>query len=75
MPLNGTALGDAVAAAIIATDPGMTDDQKAQLQSSWEAIGQAIVTYFVANTEVIVESVSGVMTGGGTSGPGTGTIE
>lgn len=68
MALNGTALGDAIKAAVDAVgDP--TDRQ-----AVFRAIGTAIATYLVANTQVVVTSVTGVTTGAGTSGPGTGTI-
>lgn len=77
MALNGNALGDAVVTALEGVDPSMTDDQKAQLTSAWHAIGTAIVAYVTANAQVsssvTVSSVSGVTTGPGTSGPGSGS--
>jgi hypothetical protein len=48
MPLNATALSDALAG--------------------------AVVDHIKANAVVSVASVSGVTTGGGVSGPGSGTI-
>jgi len=38
------------------------------------ALASAIIDHVVANAQVVVTSVSGVTTGGGVSGPGTGTI-
>ena len=38
------------------------------------AVAQAVVEHIVANAQVIVTSVTGVQSGAGTSGPGTGTI-
>lgn len=48
--------------------------QPAEADAVWEAVAAAIVSYLIANTEVVVVSVSGVMAGPGVSGPGTGSI-
>lgn len=76
MPLTGTgpAWGDAVVTALQGVDPTMTPDQIAQLKTSWEAICTVMANWIVANASVVVTSVSGVQMGGGTSGPGTGTV-
>lgn len=66
MALNGTALGNAIAAQMGVTEPTAV--------ASWQAFGVALVTYLTNNTVVSVASVSGVTTGGGVSGPGAGTI-
>lgn len=39
-----------------------------------DALARAIITYFESKAKVNVTSVSGVTTGPGVSGPGTGTI-
>lgn len=71
MALNGNALGDAIRVAIDA----LSDEQKASdREAIYRAMGTAIVSYLVVNTQVIVTNVTGVTTGGSTSGPGTGTI-
>jgi hypothetical protein len=41
---------------------------------AWEAVADAIIEEIQTNAAVTVTSVSGVTTGVGTSGPGTGTI-
>lgn len=74
MALNGNTMGTQVANAIIALDPGMTQAQKDQLTTSWQSICAAIVTHITGNAQVVVTSVSGVTTGPGVSGPGTGTV-
>lgn len=73
MALNGDALGQAVLSKIAALSP----EQKQNTEAVWKAIGNGIVDYFKANAQVNstvnVASVSGVQTGTGVSGPGTGT--
>ncbi|HNR90660.1 MAG TPA: hypothetical protein PKM65_20155 [Spirochaetota bacterium] len=73
MALNGDALGQAVLAKIAALSP----EQKQNTEAVWKAIGNGIVDYIKANAQVSstvnVASVSGVQTGTGVSGPGTGT--
>jgi hypothetical protein len=43
-------------------------------QAVWQAVCNAIVAHIVNNAQVVVASVSGVTTGPGVSGPGTGTV-
>lgn len=69
MPLLGSGLASAVKTAVAA----IPQDERTH-DAVWNAIGDAIVTYITTNAVVVVASVSGVTTGGGTSGPGTGTI-
>lgn len=69
MALNGDVLGDAIKSAIDALP-----DPKTDRTAIFRAIGNAIVLHITANAAVVVTSVSGVTTGGGVSGPGTGTI-
>ena len=52
----------------------LTAGQSAMLTALCDAIAQALVTEITTNGTVVVTSVSGVTTGGGVSGPGTGTI-
>jgi len=66
MALNGQALGLAIATGMGVTEPTAVE--------SWKQFGDALVTYLTTNTVVAVASVSGVTTGGGVSGPGSGTI-
>jgi enoyl-CoA hydratase/carnithine racemase len=68
MALSGAALGTALKAALDAVS------DKTDREEIFEAMGTAIVNYLKANAQVVVASVSGVTTGGGVSGPGTGTI-
>lgn len=39
-----------------------------------DSVAEAVVEEIQGNAQVVVTSVSGVTTGGGTSGPGTGTV-
>ena len=78
MGMSGTALGDAIANAIIALDPDMTSDQQNQLKTAWEDIGQAMVTYITANA-VVNTNDTGTVTGGPVAGSpvsatGVGTV-
>lgn len=67
MALNGNNLSTAVRAAIA----GVSD--KSDHAAVWDAIGQAIVTYLVANTVVnVVVATTG--TASAQTGTGTGTI-
>lgn len=71
MALVGTALGDAMKAAVDA----LSDAQKQDRSAVFRAMGTAIVTYITTNAVVAVNvaSVSGVTPGPSPSGPGTGT--
>jgi hypothetical protein len=69
MALNGPALGDAIKAA---TD-ALTDAQKANRVTLFEAMGSAIVTYLVTNAQVGV-TVSTTGTATAQTGTGHGTI-
>lgn len=74
MALSGTVLGALIKTnvdAVVAAKPPNSPISRDEL---FQAIGNAIVTHITANAQVIVASVSGVTTGPGTSGPGTGTI-
>lgn len=68
MAMNGDTLGAAIKSAIDA----LAD--KTDRTALFKAMGDAIVQHIQANATVTVTSVSGVTTGSGTSGPGTGTI-
>lgn len=78
MALNPNAVGDAIATLVsAAAPPAGTKITSAQLKTMWEGImgkifgtGGGVTSGAVA---VTVTSVSGVTTGGGVSGPGTGT--
>lgn len=84
MPLTGT--GPVLAAARKAAKAAVTkkwsDMDKVlsaaevqQLKDELEeADSAAIVAHIVTSAAVVVASVSGVTTGGGVSGPGTGTV-
>lgn len=72
--MNGDALGDAIKAAVDAAVSGTPAAGSAQRTAIFRAMGSAIVTHITANAAVVVTSVSGVTTGGGVSGPGTGTV-
>lgn len=51
---------------------GVTELTK--LKEFCDAIADANVTHITSSAQVVVTSVSGVVTGGGVSGPGTGTV-
>lgn len=72
MPLSGSGntLGTAIADAI----DGLTESQLQDKEVIWQTISNVIVAHIVANTVVNVTSVTGVTTGAGVSGPGTGTV-
>lgn len=69
MAMTGAGLASAVKAAI----SGIPEDSRDH-DAVWNAVGDALVAYIKTNAQVVVTSVSGVTTGGGVSGPGTGTI-
>ena len=69
MPMTGSGLAAAVKAAVSAIP-----EEDRQYDAVWDAVGDAIINYIKANAQVIVTSVSGVTTGPGVSGPGTGTL-
>jgi hypothetical protein len=77
MALNGDVLGDLMIAAMDAAFLGLSDVQRRDhdlvRHLSMRALGNAIVTH-ILTAQVVVTSVSGVMTGGGASGPGTGSL-
>lgn len=69
MAMVGSGLAAAVKAAVAAIPEANRDHD-----AVWDAVGDAIINYIKANAQVIVTSVSGVTTGAGVSGPGTGTL-
>ena len=73
MAMNGTTLGNEIAAALAT----LSDSDKGDLSKCWGKIATAIVTHIQTNavisTNVAVTSVSGVTVGAGVSGPGAGT--
>ncbi len=72
MALNNTT-ADALASTIV-TNLGLTGDQATEALAKWKIITRAFYASIPANATVTVASVSGVTTGGGVSGPGTGVI-
>lgn len=86
MPMNGDLMGLEVLAAMDALSIGISEgDSQATIEAKakdyreklWKAICGAIVAHIqlnaVVSSNVAVVSVGGVTTGGGVSGPGTGT--
>ncbi len=78
MSLAPNTVGSAIAAIVTAATPAAgTPITSGQLTTMWQAIAAAILTgsggVTTASVAVTVTSVSGVTTGGGTSGPGVGT--
>lgn len=67
--MAGSGLAAAVKAAVAAIPEADRDHD-----AVWDAVGDAIINYIKANAAVVVTSVSGVTTGAGVSGPGTGTL-
>lgn len=74
MALNGNTLGDLIMTQVDLAVAATPQAGPAQRQAVFRAIGAAIVTHITTQGTVVVTSVSGVTTGPGTSGPGTGTI-
>lgn len=74
MPMVGAALTAAIKAKVSEKNPDFDTKIGDDMDWLYEAVGEAVVEYIQANADVIVTSVSGVTTGGGTSGPGTGSI-
>jgi hypothetical protein len=79
MALNATVLGSLMYATVTADSANgfsatLTADQQNLLRALFNDLATAIVSHIQANGQVIVASVSGVTTGPGVSGPGTGTI-
>lgn len=76
MPLDATVLANLIKTNVQAisnfpspgVSPVFSDDRVLQ------AVAAAIVTHITTAAVVVVASVSGVQTGSGTSGPGTGTV-
>jgi len=68
--MTGTGLRDDIIDAIT----GDLGENERDFASMWLVISNAIINYIKTNAVVNVTSVSGVTTGGGTSGPGTGTL-
>lgn len=69
MAMTGSGLAALIKSTLDAIDPSERDHD-----AVWNGIGDAIVAYIQANATVTVISVSGVTTGAGVSGAGTGTI-
>lgn len=77
MPLSEAICAAAVVAKLKAKKPDMSPAQEAEATAAWKDIIGEIFTHIklnmVVTSTVNVTSVTGVMTGGGTSGPGSGT--
>lgn len=71
MAMTGLGMKSAVKAA---WESATGQPMPAAAESVWLAVCGAIVTYIQTNAQVAVVSVSGVTTGPGVSGPGTGTV-
>jgi len=69
--ITGPGLKDAIKTAMLANGRNWTD----YADGAWDVICGAIIGYLVANTQVVVSSVSLVTAGLVASGPGTGTIQ
>lgn len=73
MALSATVLSTLMKGKIDAAFPETPKDA-AMLKKFTDAIAEAVVEHVVSAGTVVVTNVTGVSTGGGTSGPGTGTI-
>ena len=81
MALAGT--GGTLGALMKANIDSLTDEQKQDRDKLFEEMGKAVIAHLIGSAgvgavkitsqPVAVTSVSGVLTGGGVSGPGTGT--
>lgn len=67
MAMSGSALASAIKAAI-------EEESDKTFDQMWSVIATAIIDYIKTNAVVNVTSVTGVTTGAGVSGPGTGTL-
>ena len=78
MPITGTGtvLGQALWTAVKTSTSYTPPDAGAEAAglATWTAFADALILHLVANSTVLVASVSGVTPGPGASGPGTGTI-
>jgi len=70
MSMNGNLMGAEISAAL----DTLSQKDSADTTKVFQTICTAIVAHIQSNAVVNVTSVSGVTTGGGVSGPGTGTI-
>lgn len=73
MALN-TATAEALGTSIASALTGLSADDKNNAEKIWQEIMKLIYAALVTDAQVLVTSVSGVSPGGGTSGPGTGTL-
>jgi len=81
MALAGT--GGALGAIMKSNIDALTDEEKQDRDKLFEELGKAVIAHLTGSAgvgavqisaqPVTVTSVSGVLTGGGVSGPGTGT--
>lgn len=63
------------ACGFISTEHGsLSTEQRARIKALADAVAAAVVGHITSLAVVAVASVSGVMIGGGVSGPGAGTI-
>ena len=82
MAMNGSDMGDEMRAAVDAFIAGIPGGATVDREQLFQAMAGAIVAHIVANgvvtltsPSVTVTSVSGVTTGLGVSGPGTGSLD
>ena len=73
MALNNTT-ADALGAAIASAVAALTDEQKQDLPTVWKTIMRLVYSSLKSDAVVSVTSVSGVTSGGSSSGPGAGTL-
>jgi hypothetical protein len=77
MAMDKDILGQAIADAVAAAFPGLAAGEKAKLVAAWKTVADAIIVHLkarmVVQSNVSVTSVSGVLAGGGVSGPGSGS--
>jgi hypothetical protein len=59
---------------LLLEDLGLTAAQKEIAKGRWQKVFRRLYASLKADAEVVVTSVSGVTTGLGTSGTGTGTL-
>ncbi len=74
MALTGT--GSALGSLIKSSIDSLSDEDKADRDKTFDEMGKAIIAHLIANGvgAIAVVSVSGVTTGPGVSGPGTGNL-
>ena len=74
MAMDKDRLATAIVTALQASNAEITGAAQAALLAQWKLIANEFINEIKNHATVAVTSVSGVTVGGGTSGPGTGSV-